>query len=97
MVKVQFGVKDRSEQKTREATENLKRQKSLGVYHDFACQTIASTKEKCLAKTRQDPQKTKKKQEKKNASSKKCLIVEMETLIKKSPVKWKTQKTAPQL
>jgi hypothetical protein len=74
MVKVQFGVKDRSEQKTREATENLNKQKSLGVYHDFACQTIASTKEKCLtlvqlfreyqtrkqAKTRQDPQKTKK-------------------------------------
>jgi hypothetical protein len=50
MEKVRFGVKakDRSEQKTREATENLNKQKSLGVYHGFACQTIASTKEKCL-------------------------------------------------
>ena len=43
MEKVRFGVKELWCRKSREATENLNRQKSLGVYHDFACQAIAST------------------------------------------------------
>ena len=43
MEKVRFGVKELWCRKSREATENLNRQKSLGVYHDFACQTIEPT------------------------------------------------------
>ena len=29
--------------KTREAAQNVKRQKSLGLYSDYACQTLGST------------------------------------------------------
>ena len=59
MEKVRFGVKELWCRKSREATENLNRQKSLGVYHDFACQTIEPTRKQDNRQTR--PQKNKKK------------------------------------
>jgi hypothetical protein len=38
--------KDRREKITREATQNVKQQKSLGLYGDYACQTLGSTTQK---------------------------------------------------